>query len=311
MNLRVTTLTQNSNAIANMRLRSADLDKYYAQITSGIQVSKASDDPSKYPALTEAKAASNRLDSYAKQVSESTAVLNSGLSAIQDVNDILVRAKNIALQANDSSTTPESREALASEVDSLLTRALTTANSQPDGKSVFSGTAIDTAPFRVATTDAQGRPASVVYDGATQRARVVTGRGTTVETRYVGSEVFQQPGADVFAGLIALRDNLRGTLPTGSTFTQAMNQRVADLTTARDSLGEAMGEQSSNLATLDTLSKVIGDSKLDFDGRIGDLAGTDYSAAIVKMQEAQTSLQAIYAITAKLADPGLLDFIGR
>jgi flagellar hook-associated protein 3 FlgL len=263
-----------------------------------------------YPALTEAKAAATRLKSYANTVGEATAVLNSGVSTIQDVNDILVRAKNIALQANDSSTTPESREALATEVDSLLSRALTAVNAQPDGKSLFSGTAVNTAPF-TATLDAQGRPTAVTYAGSTDRARIVTGRGTTVDTRYVGSEVFQQPGADVFAGLIALRDNLRGTVPTGSTFNDEMNQRITDLGAARDTLSEAMGEQSSNLAALDTLSNVIGNAKLDFDGRAGDLEGTDYSEAIVKMQEAQTSLQAIYAVTAQLSDPGLLDFIGR
>jgi flagellin-like hook-associated protein FlgL len=59
------------------------------------------------------------------------------------------------------------------------------------------------------------------------------------------------------------------------------------------------------------LSGVIGDAKLDFNARAGDLEGTDYAEAVVKMQEAQTALQAIYAVTARLADPGLLDFIGR
>ncbi|QEG29864.1 flagellar hook-associated protein FlgL [Gemmata obscuriglobus] len=311
MNLRVTALTQNSNAIANIRLRSADLAKFYDQVSSGVRIEKASDDPSKYPALTEAKAASNRLKSYAGTVSESTAVLNSGVSTLQDVNDILVRAKNIALEANDASTQPESREALASEVDSLISRALITVNSRPDGSSLFSGTALDTNAFRVATTDAQGRPATVVYDGADQRARVVTGRGTTVDTRYVGSEVFQQPGADVFASLIALRDDLRGTSGSSATFNQALDQRITDLTAARDSISATIGEQAGNLATLSTLSNVISDSKLDFDSRVGDLEGTDYAEAVVKMQEASTALQAIYAVTAQLADPGLLDFIGR
>ena len=310
MNLRVTALTQNSNAIANIRQRSADLAKYFDQVSSGVQVKRASDSPSKYPALTEAKAASARLKSYANTVGEATAVLNAGVSAIQDVNDILVRAKNIALQANDASTTPESREAHAAEVDSLINRALTTVNARPDGKSLFSGTAVTTTPF-TATLDAQGRPTAVTYAGSDDRARVVTGRGTTTETRYVGSEVFQRPGADTFGSLIALRDALRGELPPGSTFNQAMDQSVADLGTARDTLGEALGEQSASLATLSTLANVISDAKLDFDARAGDLEGTDYAEAIVKMQEAQTALQAIYAVTAQLADPGLLDFIGR
>lgn len=309
MNLRVTTLSQNNSAIAYMRARSADLAKYQAQVTSGVRVTKASDDPSTYPALTEAKAASDRLKSYAQTVSDATAVLNSSMSVMQDVNDVLVRAKQIAIEGADSSTEPASREALATELDGLITRALTAVNSRPDGNTLFSGTAQDTAPFSVTATDAAGRPTTIAYEGSTDRARTVTGRGTTVDTRYVGSEVFQQPGADVFASLIQLRDNLRGALPANTSYADAMNQSIADVDSARTALGNVTAEQASNLATLATLSNVISDAKLDFDARVGDLQGTDYPEAVVKMQEAQTMLQAIYAVTAQLSSPGLLDFI--
>lgn len=311
MNLRVTTQTQNNNAVFNIRQRSAELAKYQKQVTSGVRVDKASDDPGAYPALTIAKAASNRLATYSQTVSDATAVLNSGVSAIQDVNSVLVRAKQIALEASDASTQPDSREALATELDGLIERALTTVNSRPDGKTLFAGTATDTLPFRVATTDSAGRPATIAYDGSPDRSRVVTGRNTTVDTRYVGSEVFQQPGGDVFASLIQLRDNLRGNLPANTTYTQALTQSIAAVDAARTAVSEATGEQASSLATLDSLSSLIGDTKLDFDARVGDLEGTDYSEAIVKMQEAQTSLQAIYAVTAQLANPGLLSFIGN
>lgn len=304
MNLRVTTLTQNNNAVANIRLRSADLAKFQRQVTSGVRVEKASDDPSKYPALTLAKAASNRLATYAQTVGESTAVLNSAVSAIQDVNDALVRAKQIGLEGNDASTQPESREALATELDGLIARALASANSKPDGNALFAGTATTTAPFAVGTTDSAGRPATIVYNGSPNRASVVTGRNTTVDTRYVGSEVFQAPGGDVFASLIQLRDDLR-------TPGKELTASIAGVDAARTALSEATGEQASNLATLDALASTLSDQKLDSDARAGDLEGTDYAEAVVKMQEAQTALQAIYAVTAQLADPGLLDFIGR
>ena len=70
-------------------------------------------------------------------------------------------------------------------------RALKAGNSQPDGKSIFGGTAINTPPFRVATTDAQGRPLTIAYDGAAERTRTLTGPNQTVDTRFTGSEVFR------------------------------------------------------------------------------------------------------------------------
>ncbi len=312
MNLRVSSLTQSNNAVANIRARSSELAKFQEQISSGVRVARASDDPGSYPALAQARAAADRLTSYSQTVADATSVLNAGVNVLQDVNDVLVRARQIALEAGNATTEgePTSREALATELDGMIGRALTAANSRPDGKTLFAGTAFATPPFRVATTDASGRPATIAYDGSTDRTRTITGRGTTVDTRYVGSEVFQQSGADVFASLIALRDTLRGTLPVGTTYSQAITQQLTDVDAARTVVGESVGEQASNLATLEALQTLIGDAQLDTAARANELEGTDFAEAIVKVREQETALQAIYAVTAKLADPGLLAFIG-
>jgi flagellar hook-associated protein 3 FlgL len=311
VNVRVTGQAQTSNAIAYMRQRSAELAKYQDQISSGVKLARPSDDPAAFPALSQVKAASDRLGAYAQNVSDSTAVLNSGVSALQAVNDLLVRAKSLALEGSDAatSTNPTSLEALATEVDGLINQALQAANSQPDGKAIFGGTAIDAQPFRVATTDAQGRPLTVAYDGADQRTRTLTGPGQTVDTRYVGSAVFQKPGADVFQSLVTLRDNLRNGSLTGAARAAAFQQSLTDLDAARDAVGDVTAEQSANLAALQTVQNLTGDHKLTADERIGELQGTDYPAAIVKMQEQQSVLQAIFATTSKLIQPGLLDFI--
>jgi flagellar hook-associated protein 3 FlgL len=244
-------------------------------------------------------------------VADSTSVLNAGVSALQDVNDVLVRARQIAIEGADSTTgsDPTSREALAIELDGLITQALQIANSQPDGKAVFGGTAIDSPPFRVATLDANGRPATIAYDGAAERTRSLIGVGQTVDTRYAGNTVFQQPGADVFQSLIALRDDLRNPTFNDAARSQALNTRLTELTAARDAIGDVMGEKSSNLANLESLGNLLTDLKLTADIRTGELAGTDYADAVVKMQEQESALQAIYAVSAKLLEPSLLDFI--
>jgi len=311
VNIRVTGQTQTGNAIANMQRRAADLAKFQDQVSTGLKVRAPSDDPTAFTALSQAKAASARLGAYAQNVSDSTAVLNSSVSTLQEVNDTLVRAKQIALEGADATanTDPNSIAALASEVDGLIDRALKAANSQPDGKSVFGGTAIATPPFRVATTDAQGRPATIAYDGAAERTRALTGPNQTVDTRFTGAEVFQQPGADVFQSLISLRDALRDTSLDATARSAAFQLRISDLDAARDAVAGVTAEQASALSTLDSLQSLTSEVKLTADVRIGELAGTDFAEAVVKMQEQETALQAIFATTAKLLQPGLLDFI--
>jgi flagellar hook-associated protein 3 FlgL len=311
VNVRVTGQAQTNNAIAYMRQRNAELAKYQDQISSGVQLAKPSDDPAAFPALSQVKAASDRLGAYTQNISDSTAVLNSGVSALQTVNDLLVQAKQLALEGSDAatSTDPTSLEALATQVDGIINQTLQTANSQPDGKAIFGGTAINAQPFTVAAADAQGRPLTIAYGGADQRTRTLTGPEQTVDTRYAGSDVFQKPGADVFQALITLRDNLRSTTLTGPARAAAFQQSLTDLDAARNGIGDVTAEQSANLATLQTVQNLTGAHKLTADERVGELQGTDYPTAIVKMQEQQSVLQAIYSTTSKLLQPGLLSFI--
>lgn len=312
MNVRVTDLTQSNNAITYMRQRAADLATWQDQVSSGLRVKLPSDDPAAFPLLSQVKSASLRLGTYAQTATDTTNVLDASVSALQDINDVLVRARQIAQEGADSSTGGDTvaRESLAIEMDGLIDRALRGANAQPDGKMIFAGTAINTPPFRVATTDANGRPTAIAYDGAAERARILTGPDQTVDSRYVGSDVFQRPGADVFASLIALRDDLRNPTFTETGRSQALNQRLADVDSARRTVGETMGEQAATLVTLESIQALTGDAKLLADTRVGELSATDYAEAVVKMQEQQTALQAIYATTAKLFETGLLDFIG-
>lgn len=309
MNIRVTGQTQTANAIAYQRQQFAALAKYQDQISSGLRVKLPSDDPSQFPALTHAKAASLRLATYSQTITDATTDLNASVDALQEVNAVLVRAKEIALEGANSTTEPQGGyEALAREVDSLIDRALRAGNTRQDGKYLFAGTATSTPPFRVATTDPSGRPATIAYDGSADRSRVLVGHGETIEVRYPGDGIFQQSGTDVFAALIGLRDDLRSTL-TGGAKGQALTTRLGQVDAARDAIGEVIGEQASSLAILDTLQNRVRDLKLDADIRAVEIEGTDYAYAMVRMQSQDTALQATLAVSARLLQPTLLDFL--
>ncbi len=309
MDLRVTNQTQYANAANYIRQQASALARYQDQVSSGLRIKVASDDPISYVALAQTKAAAMRFESYAQTVADSTAALNGGVDSLQAVNQLLVRAKQIAQEGANSETTPQAYEALATEVDRLIERAVAAGNSQFEGRYVFGGTATDTPPFRAVAPGPNQPPTSVAYDGAAERASALVFQGQTVDTRYVGSSVFQGAGADVFQSLIGLRDELRDTVMPSGVKTQALSQRIDSLESARSAIGDATGEQASNLASLRTLETRMSDLKLNADIRIGELGGTDYAEAVVKIQEHQSTLEATLTVSSKLLQPSLLDFI--
>lgn len=309
MNVRVTNQTQVNHAIADLRQRAAGAVKYQDQLSSGLKVTAASDDPAAFVAISQARGFSRLAEAYQRTVADATSDLNAGVSVLQETGGLLTRAKTLAQQGADSSLGSDEYEALATEVDSLIDQAIDTANIQNDGRYLFGGTADQTPPFRVATRDPAGRPATIAYDGAAERGTGRVGSYQSVATRYAGSAVFQAAGADTFASLIALRDDLRNTTLSSAQKATAVSARIGDLEAARTKVGEAMGEQSAALSGLEAVGSRLSDLKLNADSRQGDLESTDYAEAAVRMKEEETAFQATLGVTSRLLQSSLLDFL--
>lgn len=309
MNIRVTGQTQTNNAIANLRRQQADVAKFQDLISTGTKVKAASDAPAAFASIATARGASKRAGTYQETLNDSTSDLNAGVSVLQDTSAVLARAGQLAIDGASGTIDATGFEALANEVDSLLTRTLASANQQQDGRYLFGGTATDAPPFRVDTFTADGKPATIAYDGAPERSRALVGRSQTVDTRYVGSDVFQATGESVFGALIGLRDDLRNTTLSNSQKTEALSARLADLQNARTRVGEVMGEQSGNLAGMEAIQSRLQDLKLNADVRAGDLEATDYAEAVVNMKQQESAFESTLGVAARMLQTSLLDFL--
>lgn len=302
MNVRVTNQSQTASAIGYMQRQTAALAKYQDQVSSGLKVKAASDNPAGFPTLLAAKADGLRLDAYTQTMADVTADLDSAVSALGDANNALVRAKQIAQEGINGTTNAADFGTLAAEVDGLIDRMMAAGNFQKDGRYLFGGTAADQPPFTLSGS-------TVTYSGSADRARVLVGPGQTVDNRYAGSAVFQQAGGDAFGALIGLRDALRDTTLTGAAKTAALTASLGAVDSARDAIAETTAEQGESLVTLEALKNRAADVKLTVAERVGELESTDYAEAVVRLKEQETALQATMAVTARLLSPSLLDFI--
>lgn len=309
MNIRVTAQTQTTNMLANLRRQQAGAAALQNQISSGYRITLPSDDPTAFAAINVAKSASRRSDTYAKTLNDASTDLNASTSAIQDVNDALTRAKQIASEGIDQTLDVNSRQALATEVDSLIERAIRAGNTTSDGKYLFGGTATEKPPFVVSATNNGGQPTAVVYVGADTRATGLISPNQTVDTKYVGSQVYQPSGGDVFAALITLRDTLRDQTLTDTQRSAALSQQVGVVDAARSALSNTLGEQSASLASIEAIGNRVSDLKLSADTRSSELESTDYASAVVKLQEQDNAFKATLAISAKLFQTSLIDFL--
>jgi flagellar hook-associated protein 3 FlgL len=272
MNLRVTLQTVTNEALINARQQTDRLGQLQQEASTGNRLLRPSDDPLATVTVLGTKAQDQRLTTYLSNIGDAQQTLNQSVSTLQAVNDLFVQARQVAIEGNSAVNDGTSKEALAQEVDGLLSRLVDLANTQDAGRSLYSGSATTTTPFVVTATDSQGRPQSIAYRGAQQRAEVPISQQQSVATLYTGSEVFQgarQRGSTIYTSNTGAA---AGTLGTDSATGQG-TLLVQHTTTTYAAGGVQAG--TSSLAG-DTILGPAGASQLT----LHDTSGTGASGTV-------------------------------
>lgn len=177
----------------------------------------------------------------------------------------------------------------------------------------FSGTVDLTAD---GTISVDGGLTSVPIDFSTNQ--VVTDSQTeavtnvsTENVRQVGTDSLIYSGTyDAFQILQALRDDLRN--PRGRTEQQqgeALSRHIAEIRRVRTHVLEAAAEQGVTLKKLDDQEIRLQDEQLLLRELNADLEGTDLAEIIVNLRAQENQLQLIQAVTLRLFDQNLLNFL--
>ena len=265
MFLRVTPQVMVSTAIFNAEEQTAQLSLLQQQASTGLRIIQPSDNPLGAVEVLAYQAQNNQLTMFQQNVADAQAKLNSSVSTLNQVSNLLTQAKSLALQGANSSNTPEAYQAMAAQVDSILQGVLQLANTQQNGQYLYSGTASQTQPFT------QGAQGDVVYNGSQQSLGEPIGPGLQVQTLYAGNQVFQslQRGTTVYTG------------PTGATAGSGTDSATGSgtLLVTHTSTTYAAGsgvQAGTNSAAGDTIIGPAGAHKLT----IVDTSGTGASGTI-------------------------------
>lgn len=306
---RVTAQTQTNNALAYFRKQTLELSRLQTDLATGKRIDRPSENPGDFALLQAGKAKDLRFDAYRSTVNDATIQLNSSVSTLTDLNTGLTRARSLAQEGINATTEPSAYEALASEVNSILERALTSANATADGRSLFGGTATTAPPFTVGSRNSLGEITSIVYQGSDERGQGLIGPDQTVDTQYAGNRVFQTGGSDVFQALIELRDALRDTSLSSVDRAAVLSSKLQQVENASTAILSTVGEQSADLANLEAVGNRLADLQLEVRSRNSDLESTDVAGAIIKLRETENIFQTSLAVAARIFNNNLLDFV--
>jgi flagellar hook-associated protein 3 FlgL len=197
-------------------------------LSSGKQLNAPSDNPTQIAqdlALRSSIAAENQGSS---NITSASAQLTTADGALATLTDVLQSARGVAVEASAGFANDTQRQALASQVDSLLQQAIGIANTKYAGKFVFAGSA---GPYTAPVT-ANGQPiSSVTFNGNSSAQTEQLFNGEAVNTSVTMQQTFNynapDGSPDVFQTLINLRNTIEKSTVTSASATRVNNANTA------------------------------------------------------------------------------------
>ena len=310
MDTRVTLQSQANESILYLQRQSDQLANIEEQATTGNRINQPSDDPLDIPTVMLGQAQDNQYSAYLNNISSAQAVLNQSVSSLTSVTNVLTSATQLASQGANGSNDQSTMDTLAQQVNAQINQLLSIANTQSSGSYLFGGTATNTTPFTVASTNAQGEPETISYNGANNSSEVLIGPGQTVSTYAPGNQVFQAPGADAFQALIGLRNALENTSGLDSSQqVQAISQQIGALQNASNAVNNTVGEQSNGLQNLNSVQTQVQNLQVQTKELVSNVQSADPSQVLVQFQAQENAFEMTLSVTAQMFSQNLLTFL--
>ncbi len=226
------------------------------QVSTGLRVNQLSDDPAASANMVRSLAYSANVDQYTSNVSSLLPQLQTADSAISSIVTSLNSAVTLGTSGASSAILTGNKQAIASQVQSVLSSVIAQANASYQGVYVFGGSDSTTPPFVPASTtytSSQGSPASPL---ATTTA-LTAGSVTTISDATTGETMtYKAVAGDTIATLqTAIASAVSaGTLSAGTSATINANGQLS-IGTNSAAAGIAV---SSNDAVLGTMTAAAG-----------------------------------------------------
>ena len=303
MTTRITSNMISRSVLNDLNEVSQRLAKTQQRMSSGKQITRASDDPYGTSRALTLRGDVAGTQQYQRNVSEATAWQNVTDAALSKITDAVHRARELAVQGASDSAGQSARNAAAAEIDQLIASVKQEANASYGGRYVFSGTATDIRPYDVNGADAYAGDAGTV-------AREI-GPGVSVQVNVLGSTVLGQgqPAAD--GKLLNVLRDISDHLKSG-TVADANTLRTTDLKgldANLDAISQARATVGATTNRLESADSRLQEVEGSLTKLLTDVEDADMAKTYVDFSMQQSVYQSALKAGANIVQQSLLDFL--
>jgi len=302
MPFRVTQESLSRTTLSNIKLNYKKMQEIQEKLSSGKQINRPSDDPSGTRKVLGLRAEDLQIQQFLDNTETAKEQINYTSNTLESIQEIFTKIQQLAIQASDDTLGQSDRKITANELNELLESVLQNANTDNNGRYIFSGTKTLTSAF-TATRDSDGNILSVSYNGNNEEIKYQIGPGTFIQINLPGGKLFQDNKA--FSTLISLRDALKASTFDSAAFSDLRNT----FDTATNALSTEITRFGAKANRLEMTTNSLDNSQAALKELISYTEDADIASLIMNLKHQENVLQSSLQTGAKIIQPTLLDFL--
>lgn len=297
-----------NQAVDKMGTVQAELAQTQNQLSIGKKIVRPSDAPDTAATIDRYQTLIQRQESFGRNLQAMNNRLQTEDTALASVSNLLIRLKELAVQAANDTLGQKDRLAIATEMRGLRDQILSLANSQDNnGNHIFAGSRVGQPPF----VSVAG--AAPTYQGDQSRMVVPVGDERSIR--------LNRPGGEVFARVVRTGDNQQAV---GVGFFQAIDDAIGSIENSaqpgiqrglkefddlQTHIALARGQVGSDMNVLSSQQDILENTTLTLKGVLSKAEDLDYAQAISRLNQQSLALQAAQNSFAKISQLSLFNYI--
>ncbi len=315
MPIRVGMKTMYDRMLYNLNSLTDEMRKLENQIASGVKYEKPSDNPVDMVRALGYRRSLEEIDRYQVSIREGKSYLRTMEGAYEGLENLVMRAKQLAIQARNDTLSPENRQAIAAEVDNLLEEALALANTKHGGRYVFAGNrpagyANGETPFELVRETAPDGTVreKVIYQGGEEDLYYTYSSDGKILIGRNGHQALME--SELFETLISLKKTLEADntadpvreIEELGTHIDRLDRVLNYLTNERASLGARMDH-------LELKENLYLDLKDTIKENLSQAEDADLLEVATRLRAKETAYQAALAAASKVMQLSLVNYL--
>lgn len=281
-----------SNQLNDARNDIVDLQ---IQIGTGMRIQKPSDDPIGSVRMVQITSNLSELDAYKSNMTYGRSFIQTTLTSLDQLLNILSRAQEIAVQQRGSNANTQTRLSAAVEVQNAFEEIVQIANSKLGDKYIYGGHDTLNSPYQ-----SDGN-----YVGDSGEFKINIGPTTDMKINLSGDEVFStgNGGVDIFGAIQELITALKASDPQG------IGDSIDSIITAFDHVNVKIAESGAKLNRIENSSLSTDKLSADLQIVLSDTIDTDIAKAIIDLTAKQNIMNATLATAGKILNLSLVNYL--